>query len=227
MPLTGMPSKVSNVLPSGCKRFFRLSLNSFQIQVMKKILFLALLLPVFAQAQEEEEDNQKGKFRQENIFIGSALNLGFSSGIFQLGANPEIGYSITKWLDAGISTNFNYTSFRYTSYSDRVFNYGGGSFVRIWPVRFLFLTAVPEYNWIKITRKYVNGQASISEKFRAGSMLVGAGYGGRVIGQSYSYFAIMFDALDNPNSPYRDEVNRALPVIRAGFAIYLKSRGER
>ena len=188
-------------------------------------LLFASLLPAGLQAQDDEE--KKGGFKKENIFIGSALNLGFSSGIFQLGANPEIGYSITNWLDAGISTNINYTSLRYTGYSDRVFNYGGGSFVRIWPARFLFLSALPEYNWITITTKYSNGNPSVSQKLNAGSVLLGAGYGTRIVGRSYSYFAIMFDALKNTNSPYRDNENRALPIIRAGFAVYLNSHRRR
>ncbi len=193
---------------------------------MKSKLILILLMTfisstiIFAQDEEEEK---KGGFKKENMFIGTALNLGFSSGVFQLGANPEIGYSITKWLDAGISTNINYTSFRFTGYSDRVFNYGAGTFARIWPVKFLFLSALPEYNFITITRKYTSGSPSIKEKFNAGSLLLGAGYGNRIVGQSYSYFAIMFDAMNNTNSPYRDSENRALPIFRAGFAVYLNS----
>jgi hypothetical protein len=189
------------------------------------ILFITSLSYSFLFAQDEEV--RRHVFKKENIFIGSALNLGFSSGIFQLGANPEIGYSITNWLDAGISTNINYTSFRYPGYSNRVFNYGGGSFVRIWPVRFLFLSALPEYNWITITTKYTNGIPSYKQKFNAGSMLLGAGYGTRIVGQGYSYFAIMFDAMKNTNSPYRDAENRALPIFRAGFAFYLGSHNSR
>lgn len=196
---------------------------------MKSGLALAILLSVFSYssllAQEEEE--KKGEFKKENIFIGTALNLGFGSSVFQLGANPEIGYSITKWLDAGISTNINYTSFRNFGFSDRVFNYGAGTFVRIWPVKFVFLSALPEYNFITITRKYSNGTPSIKEKFEAGSFLLGGGYGSRIVGQSYSYFAIMFDALDNINSPYRDGENRALPIFRAGFAVYLNGKKNR
>lgn len=188
-------------------------------------IFFTVFTFSFLFAQDEEE--QKGVFKKENIFIGTALNLGFSSGVFQIGANPEIGYSITKWLDAGISTNFNYTSYRFTGFSDWVFNYGGGTFVRIWPVKFLFLSALPEYNFITVTRKYTNGSPSIKEKFDAGSFLLGAGYGNRIVGQSYSYFAIMFDALNNTNSPYRDVENRALPIFRAGFAVYLQSNKNR
>ena len=189
------------------------------------ILLMTSLSSSILLAQDEEE--KKGGFKKENIFIGSALNLGFSSGVFQLGANPEIGYSITKWLDAGISTNLNYTSYRYIGSSDRWFNYGGGSFVRIWPVKFMFLSAVPEYNWITITTKYTDGRNSIKQNFNAGSLLLGAGYGNRIIGQSYSYFAIMFDAMNNTNSPYRDAENRALPIFRAGFAFYLNSNRNR
>jgi hypothetical protein len=194
---------------------------------MKKTLLLLVFhaaLFSFAAAQSEKENDETKGFKKENIFIGSALNLGFSSGVFQIGANPEIGYSVTKWLDAGIGTNINYTSFRNTGFSDRVFNYGAGTFLRIWPVRFLFITGQPEYNWITVTTKFTNASPSIKQKFNAGSVLVGAGYGTRVIGQSYSYFAIMFDALTDQNSPYRDSENRALPIIRAGFAIYLGGR---
>ena len=185
------------------------------------LLFFCVSLTLSAQ----DEEKKQSEFRKENIFIGSAINLGFSSGVFQLGANPEIGYSITHWLDAGISTNINYTSIRYTGFSDHLFNYGAGTFVRIWPARFLFLTGLPEYNWITVTRKYTNsGLPSDKNTYNAGSLLVGAGYGTRDVGRAYSYFAIMFDALKNVNSPYRDSENRALPIIRAGFALYLHQK---
>lgn len=196
---------------------------------MKIKLITILLLHSFSVSLlygQDDEEKQRG-FKKENIFVGSALNLGFSSSVFRLGANPEIGYSITRWLDAGISTNINYTSFRYTAYSDRVFNYGVGSFVRIWPVRFLFLSALPEYNWIGVTTKFVNNSQSDNVKYKAGSLLLGAGYGNRIVGQAYSYFAVMFDALENTNSPYRDNANRALPIFRAGFAFYLQPHRRR
>ena len=193
----------------------------------KLVLFLLIAFLSFTNLLAQEEEEKNGGFKKENLFIGTALNLGFSSGVFQIGANPEIGYSITKWLDAGISTNINYTSYRFTGFSDRVFNYGAGTFVRIWPVKFLFLSALPEYNFITVTRKYTTGSPSIKEKVDAGSFLLGAGYGNRVVGQSYSYFAIMFDALNNTHSPYRDAENRALPIFRAGFAVYLNSNKNR
>ena len=190
------------------------------------LLILVLFTSSVLSAQNEGEE--KGGFKQERIFIGSSLNLGISSGVFQIGANPEVGYSINNFLDAGISFNINYTSIRYPYYSDQYLNYGVGSVIRIWPVNFLFISAVPEYNWIDVTRKYVdNITPNQKDKFNAGSLLLGAGYGKRIVSQMYSYFALMFDALHDRYSPYRDAQGRAVPIIKAGFAIYLKPKQQR
>ena len=51
------------------------------------------------------DDNNNGEnkgFKKENVFLGGALSLGFGSGSFAVGANPEIGYSVAQWLDAGV-----------------------------------------------------------------------------------------------------------------------------
>jgi hypothetical protein len=187
--------------------------------IQSLLLFFIFLFSVINSIAQDEE---KRGFKKERIFIGSSLSLGISGDAFQIGASPEIGYSLTKWLDAGIGFNINYASYRYQYFTDQYLNYGIASVVRIWPVDFLFISAIPEYNWIDITRKYVdNNIASESDKFNAGSLLLGAGYGKRIVGRAYSYFALMFDALNNKYSPYRDAQGRAIPIIRAGFAFYL------
>jgi hypothetical protein len=53
---------------------------------------------------------------------------------------------------------------------------------------------------------------------------LGIGYGRRVVGQNGFYIALLFDALDNVNSPYNDAFGHPLPVLRAGFDIYLHQR---
>ena len=82
---------------------------------MKKLLIsFGLTAITFSSFAQEESDEEKGKFKKENIFIGGGIGLGlggWSSG-FNVGANPEFGYSVAPWLDAGISTNVNYFSFR-------------------------------------------------------------------------------------------------------------------
>ena len=186
-------------------------------------ILLALSLTGFA--QQNDADDRKGKFKTENIFLGTSLNLGLANRSFNVGLNPEIGYSVTKWLDAGVVLNINYFSQNASEFSSirlRNFNYGGGGFLRIWPVSFLHIQVQPEFNWISSSQKDVLTNQTGSYNYNAGSILVGVGYGTRVLGSHYSYVTLMIDVLQNRYSPYRDQYNDPLPVFRAGFGIYLK-----
>ena len=203
---------------------------------MKKILIslslIALTLGSFAQ---EEGDEERGKFKKENIFIGGGIGLGiggWSQG-FNIGANPEFGYSVAPWLDAGVSTNVNYFSFRgqvNNGIRQRSLNLGVGAFTRLYPLRGFFIQALPEYNWITTNLKNMNfGSAGETYKIKqeAPSLLLGVGYGTRNIGRSNFYTAIMFDVGDNSASPYIDSYGSKLPVLRTGFNIYLRPKRQR
>ena len=165
---------------------------------------------------------------KETLFLGGSLGLGFGSYNFDVGVNPEIGFSLNRWLDVGAVVNFNYNSVRadpnfvYTSdISSKQFTYGGGLFGRAYVLPFLFLTAQPEFNWTNITLKDMTNGASLKQNTNAPSLLLGIGYGRRVIGDSGFYLALMFDAISNVNSPYNDAYGHPLPVLRAGFDFYL------
>lgn len=193
---------------------------------MKKLIIgigcFAFSLAVAAQDEEEE----KGGWKPDHLFIGSGINLGFSNG-FIIGLNPEVGYSINRFLDAGIATNLTYVTQRsyYANQSVRYLALGGGPFVRIWPVPMIFIGGQFEYNDITL-REVTDGVTTYKEKADASSLLVGLGYGSRVIGQNQFYTSIMIDALNDINSPYRDQYGRVLPVFRTGFIFYL-GRGSR
>jgi hypothetical protein len=167
-------------------------------------------------------------FLKQNLFLGGSLSLGFSGYDFNVGGSPEIGYSLNKWLDAGVLVNLNYSSERadpsgyYNSnIRYRSFNYGAGAFARVWPLPFLFVTVQPEYNWIDYNAKDMSSGFVSTASTQASSFLLGIGYGQRVVGRGNFYIALLFDALDNPYSPYRDFNGAALPVVRAGFDFYL------
>lgn len=190
------------------------------------IVFSMLSFTVTVLAQEEEEEKTH-KFRRDNIFIGAAVGLGLSSGGFSGGANPEIGYSIAEWLDAGISTNFNYYSYSAEfngGTRQRSFNYGAGMFVRIFPIKSIFLQVLPEYNRINTHLKDDFTNEQITYKQQAPSLLLGIGYGSREIGRSSFYTAIMFDAGNNEDSPYIGYLGTKQPILRTGFNFYLRPR---
>jgi hypothetical protein len=168
-------------------------------------------------------------FQKENLFLGGSLGLGFSSYDFNVGVNPEIGFSLNKWLDAGVVVNFNYNSIRADPYYNgnvrsREFIYGGGVFGRAYVLPFLFLTAQPEFNWLSVNQKDMNSGFSGTYSANAPSLLLGIGYGQRIVGQGTFYIALMFDAIDNVNSPYNDINGHPLPILRAGVDFYLHKR---
>ena len=163
------------------------------------------------------------------MFVGGNVNLGFSNSSTVLGLSPYVGYSLNKYLDVAFSANVSYTSVRdYNEYGDKIRQtiYGPGAFVRIFPFRFVFAQAQYEFNLINY--RYIPAKNSLiylpsRENLNASSLLVGGGYaGGREgTGSSFYYFSVMWDVSKSKNSPYVDELRRALPVLRAGYNIAL------
>ncbi|TKK65653.1 hypothetical protein FC093_19130 [Ilyomonas limi] len=206
---------------------------------MKKIYIVAfgLLTAMSAFSQEQNSDRNssdygelKGGFKQENIFVGGSLSLGFGSGQFTVGGSPEIGYSFNNWLDAGLGLNLIYTSIASNTFYNptdtklRQLNYGGGPFIRVYPVSFLFLQGQFEENWTKV--KVKQDMYSYKQTVNAPSLIAGIGYTQRVVGQGGYYFMVGLDLLKNQYSPYvaENSVGQlvAQPIIRAGFNFYLK-----
>jgi hypothetical protein len=201
---------------------------------MKKLILFSLLVSMNTNlfAQDEEDDDDKGGwFKKENLFTGGTVNVGFGNQITTLGIAPYFGYSINRFVDVAMNLQFNYVSQRdYTVFGDKVRQkvFGPGAFVRLFPVQPVFLQAQYEFNLIRI--KYIpaanGGGIQYNEKFKfdAHSLLVGIGYaGGRNFPEekSFYYFSIMWDVGKSENSPYKDNLNRAVPIIRAGYNIAL------
>lgn len=201
---------------------------------MKKVCFLLCLMSMgvvsFAQYTDKPK-RKEGGFNINNMYVGGGIALGAGSRSFAAGIQPEVGYSVAKWLDAGLSFNLIYqaqkledfyTGAVYAKY--RTFNYGAGVVVRVWPVQFLHLTIQPEYNWIKATSIDVYSNNKTTATYKAESFLVGIGYGSREVGRQLSYITLMIDLAQNINSPYRDQYNRAQPILRTGVGFYLGKR---
>ncbi len=194
---------------------------------MKKIWILCLLLntSVAVMAQDDEE-KEKPSFK-ENLFTGGSISAGLSNNSFLIGASPMFGYSVTNWLDAGITINYNYRSWRhYREFNDRLrqTTYGGGPFVKIYPVKFIFLQAQFEQNFIRQKYIYPGGNYIEKAKGDASSFLVGGGYAaGRYGsgGNSFMYVSVLFDIGDNPLSPYKNSYGQTVPVLAIGTQIPL------
>lgn len=202
---------------------------------MKKIVLLTGVLIVAATAlfAQEEEAEKKG-FKKENLFTGGGISfgLGFSSGgnTFSIGASPVFGYNITNWLDAGVVANYNYLSFRDVDYygygtNDKIKQsvYGGGAFVKIYPISFLFIQAQAEHNFNAQKVIPGNGTNSYKYNFETNSILVGGGYAGRIASEKspFFYISLLFDVSGVAYTPYTNGMGHALPILRGGVQIPL------
>ena len=195
--------------------------------------FIASAISLNTKAQYEEEEKEKMPFKQK-LFTGGTISLAFYSNTFLIGGSPVLGYSITNWADLGIVINYNYTVYRdvYT-FDDRLkqTNFGGGPFVKLYPLRFLFAQAQYEYNFLKL--KYIppnNSGVQQKDDLEAKSFLIGGGYTTGRMGRGgapHYYLAILFDVLHEPGSPYTDAYGRSIPIIRGGVQIPLFQGGGR
>jgi hypothetical protein len=194
-------------------------------------IFIASIFSIDTKAQDGEE-KEKMPFKQK-LFTGGTISLAFYSNTFLIGGSPVLGYSITNWADLGVVINYNYIVYRdYQLFDDRLKqqNFGGGPFVKLYPLRFIFAQAQYEYNFLRL--KYIpppnSGYPQEKDGLEAKSFLIGGGYTTGRMGRGgtpHYYLAILFDVLNEPGSPYTDAYGRSIPIIRGGVQIPLFQGG--
>jgi hypothetical protein len=195
---------------------------------MKKLSLTLILFCVFFSLKAQKDAGGEF-FKLENVFTGGTVNLQFGNKTTALGIGPFIGYSFNKYFDFAVSPAFNYVSLRdYPYVGDKVrqFTYGPGAFVRVFPVRFLFAQAQYEFNFLNTRYVPLGGSSADVEKFRfdAHSVLIGGGIAnGKDFpdSKSYYYFSILWDVGKSEYSPYKNNLRRSVPIIRAGYNIAL------
>lgn len=203
---------------------------------MKKYLLItvASFVSLFVYAQDDDKTIEEvtgagGGFKKEMLFTGGNINIGYFSGVTVLGATPQLGYNIARWLDAGIIFGYTYTS-QGISVNEKIRQtiLGPGAFVRLFPIDFIFASIQYEHNFLR--QKYIYSGGSQVTKTNVGSLLLGLGYTSGRMGRNspYYYFSVSIDVLNNRNSPYRTFANEVYPVVNAGFNIPLfQNRGNR
>lgn len=189
-----------------------------------KNIFLNTLILFSITAQSQTTITTNKILDKKPVFVGGGLLLGGGAHSFQMGLNPEIIKSFTPYLDGGLAMNIYYELYNPSEFSDirsRNFRLGIGAFTRIWPIESFFIQVQPEYNYAWIKQKDTKSGQAGSTNFGAESLLAGVGYGKRSA-NGISYFSVMIDLLNNPQSQYNSGYNRKEPVFRAGIGFPLR-----
>ncbi len=196
---------------------------------MKIIGLLCFNLLICLSSFSQTEESGESFFKKENYFTGGTGNFSFGENITSVGVSPYFGYSFNKYFDLAFSFGVNYISQRdYETIGDKLRQtvYTPATFIRVFPAKFLFGQLHYEYNIIN--DHYLPGIGSnyIEEKlsYQAKSILLGAGISnGKDFPnqKSYYYFSVLWDVGNDVQSPYKDNLNRSVPIIRAGYNIAL------
>tara|TARA_B100001939_G_scaffold335606_1_gene337786 strand:+ start:390 stop:968 length:579 start_codon:yes stop_codon:yes gene_type:complete len=190
---------------------------------MRLILFLLICSTgLTSLAQDKEASNSlEGVPFSQRLYTGGDLGFSFGNITF-VNINPIVGYRIDKKWSAGISAKYIYYRERFPEYNWEYSNsmYGGSVFTRylignsfLAHAEFEAVNAeVREFLSTTLTRKWVP------------IGLLGAGYR-QGLGNTYLQVLVLYDAINDRNSPYRNEylfgpTNIPL-ILRAGFIIGL------
>jgi hypothetical protein len=173
-----------------------------------------------------QRDKEPGDWKK-NLFTGGSVSFGVFNNTFLIGGNPVLGYSLTDYVDLALQVNYTYNSIR--DYNG-IFNnklrqsvYGGGGWLRLYPLRSIFLQGQLEHNFIRQRSIPILGPPEV-RSIDAGSVLVGGGYTSNRWGKGgvpFYYLSILFDVSGNLYSPYTDAYGRSVPVFRGGIQIPL------
>ena len=188
---------------------------------MFKCVFIMLALGITLQAfgqdypgySEKDSAVSQMPYHEKKWFAGGGLDLGFGS-YTDIGVTPEIGYRITRGVAVGPVFNFNFISDNtQPGITQRYTIIGGGIFIRFYPINHIYLQVQPEFNHSSQQFKDYTGN-SASRSTGVTSLLMGGGYVEQISEGSEFTFGLLYDILQNPDSPYF-----GYPVIGGGFDI--------
>jgi hypothetical protein len=135
---------------------------------------------------------------KDKIYFGGNIGLTFGS-YTSIGIYPLIGYKITPKLSAGLKISYQYIQDKRYSSNYSTSNYGGSLFTRYRIIQPLYLHV--EY---EMTNFELYNSIGESERTWVPFLFVGAGYSQRLGGKSWLNIQVLFDVLQNANSPYNN-----------------------
>jgi hypothetical protein len=131
--------------------------------------------------------------RSDKIYYGGTVTLGFGSNT-SIGVFPMIGYKLTPKISGGVAAGYQHVSYGNNQSSD---SYGGSVFARYRVGRALFAHGEYEsYNY------EIFHTAKSSSREWVPALLLGGGIVKPISPRTAAYAEVLFDVLQDKNSPY-------------------------
>lgn len=155
--------------------------------------------------QKKEGDVKRQAKPQKPMrwFVGGMFGAGFSSYSSYVEISPLVGFKVTPAFHVGTRITYIWNSYEFQNGErENLHHYGASLFARYIIFKGLFAQVEYEalsFDYYNYPREWIN------------SFFIGGGYYQDIGGRGFASFAIMFNVLDNYDSPYTN------PVIRIGF----------
>ena len=161
-------------------------------------LFLdAQITPRETQTQREKSDNRNTKKLGDRLVYTGNVSLVFGNQTF-VGADPGIGYKVNDWLVTGFGAHYYYISFN--NYNNRI--YGGQLFTQARVYDGVVLLSTFQMSNTLIYRQVAQNDFRQDRDVWVPQWFVGAGYFPKVGDRLRFGGSIMFDLIQDPNSPW-------------------------
>lgn len=179
------------------------------------ILLIGFIQSSYAQFGQPSSQTKNDFSMQKRFYVGGGLGFGISSYGTNLMIAPLVGYRLSPSFDIGLRLTYNYyryndSYFKYTSN-----NYGAGVFGRYYLFFFNDLFLHAEYEALNYDQFIYLGPNNELEKERSwvSSVFIGAGYRQWISNRAFVGITVLWNLLDDINSPYNN------PVFRIGVGV--------
>lgn len=150
------------------------------------------------------------------LYYGGNIGVNFWNDYLLISAQPMVGYKVTPKFSLGAKLNYSFRKDNNSAPQNFTYNnYGGSVFARYHPVPRGYLHA--EFNFINYQRYNYNSANNIYESDRlwVPAVLVGGGYTQPIGPNASAYAEVLFDVLQDKNSPFK----KWEPIVHVGAAV--------
>lgn len=188
-------------------------------KLLPLLLFVVILgfsIPSYAQFGQPDSKQSDNEFKMsKRLFIGGGLGFGMSSYSTSLWIAPEVGYRISPSFDIGLRFTYNYYHYNDDLVKFSTNNYGSSLFARYYLFFFNDLFLHAEYEVLSYEYgNYVNlnGDVETTREWVSG-LFLGGGYRQWIGSNAFIGITILWNVLDDINSPYSN------PIFRIGVGV--------
>jgi hypothetical protein len=180
---------------------------------MKKLLILVLIPFSFLLAEGGIENSENGSspiynpfkpsLAKSKVYYGGNVGFRFWNNYFYLGIYPLVGYKVTPKFSVGGKIGYAYISDSRYDPTFNTSNYGGSIFTRYRVVPQIYLHGEFMYfSYERIASLNVANNSYNTERVWVPFILLGGGFSQMVSPGVWVFAEVLFDVLQDSNSPY-------------------------